>query len=643
MMNELREENDEESNKLLLDLFKTSYNFDENIIQKNERVEIGSVGLKLFQFSHCFLPMVSRRQLHRIFERKTNIIYNGRIVGREDENIRVKTGDMLEITLTGRELIVDSFEYEEVKILEENDEYCVIEKAAGMNSCVGSFFEYVFRLKCWNGKYHHSCCSLFSIDKAASGLIIIAKNKEVLNNLIAFGGGDRIGFKMWFSCVVCSSSLLSFPISCKNEVFVLQTSGELDFMESLSVKIISTVPTRSLGEAALVEIAVDWKGYIKGQNLELWSKQVSLDTKRVKNVLRKRGMMVIGHDGTGIKGKGLYLSWNKLTVGNTSFEILVPKKLTSFLEKEAYYYHLNQKKLLEQYEISSEIVLYNNQNSEVDGGIPFEYRIGKARFHNLEFNVNENVMIPRKSTEALVDYAVKSVKERTIALSDDRFKSLIACLDLGTGSGCLLLSLLSSLHELSSHSSSISSYSLYGQGIDVSEKALDVARTNSEKFNLTPYTSFAMGCFEEVRSWYPKKKFDSVSDDVLFDGYSLITCNPPYSANKERNRLSLSSKSYEPSLALFADESDSLKCYQAIVNSLVNYENLKKLDCCDPENFSPVLFKDNCLFVLEIGSGQMNRVLDIFSKLVPFWSFITVIKDYKNVNRGLVFRYQQVY
>jgi HemK-like putative methylase len=638
MTDETQEEKEEDCCKLLLDLLKTSSNIDENIVEKIVLVQNDSSGLKLFKFAHHCLPMISRRQLHRIFERKANVVYNGRLVGREDENLRVKTGDTVEITLTARQLIVDSSEYEELKVLQENYEYCVIEKPAGMNSFVGALFGYVFPLKCWNGEYYHSCCSLFSIDKAASGLIIIGKTRNVLNKLFSLTEENRINFQMGFSCVVCSSSLSLFR--SKDEAAVLQT--ELDTMERLSVKIISTVRTRSLGDAALIEVTVGWKIRINNDielNLDVWGKQVSHDTKRVKNVLKRHGMAVIGHEGTGIKGKGLYLSWNKLGIGNTLYEIPVPKKLTAFLEKEEYYYHLNKTKLLEKYEMPSENRVMEIQNSEPDNEIPFEYRIGKAKFHNLEFIVNENVMIPRKSSEALVTYAVKSMKDRMVSTSEG-CKSFVACLDLGTGSGCLLLSVLASLREEASTSSSLSSsYCVFGQGIDVSEEALDLAKMNAEKHNLSELTSFEKGSFEEIKCWYPKRQLDCFPDDIVFDGYDLVTCNPPYSATKERSRLSLVSKVYEPSLALFADESDSLKCYRSIVDSLMKYETLRKMDPCDLVNYGTALFNDNCLLVLEIGSGQMKRVLSMFSRLTPSWSFVSVVKDYKNVNRSLVFRY----
>lgn len=146
-------------------------------------------------------------------------------------------------------------------------------------------------------------------------------------------------------------------------------------------------------------------------------------------------------------------------------------------------------------------------------GIPFEYLIGKSEFFYHEFFVNRHVLIPRPETEYLVDMVVREFKNKV-----DRV------LDVGTGSGVILLSLLS--HGVGKT----------GVGVDISEHALDVAAVNAMRLNLQKKTTLL--------------KSDRL--DKVEGTFDLIISNPPYiKASSHRSLVHKNVDKYEPHEALY--------------------------------------------------------------------------------------------
>lgn len=161
---------------------------------------------------------------------------------------------------------------------------------------------------------------------------------------------------------------------------------------------------------------------------------------------------------------------------------------------------------------------------------PLQQITGKAYFMGLEFTVNEHVLIPRQDTEILVEEALKRAGEN------------VRILDLCTGSGCILLSLLYNKNKAE------------GIGFDISEEALEVARHNSRALHLTA---------EFVKSDLLEKA------EGTFD---LIVSNPPYIPAKEIEGLMEEVRDYEPRLALDGGE-DGLNFYRRIVAEAGAYLN----------------------------------------------------------------------
>lgn len=161
---------------------------------------------------------------------------------------------------------------------------------------------------------------------------------------------------------------------------------------------------------------------------------------------------------------------------------------------------------------------------------PTAYILGRKEFWSLEFLVSPSVLIPRPDSETIVRHALDLLPDR-----DGAYRVL----DLGTGSGCLLLAFL---HER---------LNATGLGIDVSSGALDIAKANASALGLSPRAQFARG------DW-------ASGLDARFD---LVLCNPPYIAETERAGLAPDVRDFEPESALFAGP-DGLAAYARVAEQL---------------------------------------------------------------------------
>ncbi len=208
---------------------------------------------------------------------------------------------------------------------------------------------------------------------------------------------------------------------------------------------------------------------------------------------------------------------------------------------------------------------------------PVSKIVGLRAFHGLDFIVTGDVLDPRADSETLVDAALELAPDaRTV-------------LDLGTGSGCLLLTLL---HRLPFAT---------GLGVDASQAALAIARQNAERLHLDEKARF-------IRSDWLEKV------DGTFD---LVVCNPPYIGERERHTLSDDVLLWDPQAALFADE-DGLAAYRRIAPTL-----------------GKALSETGTAF-FEIGSGQEEAVSRLFS--VCGFGDITFRRDIAGIRRCMIVR-----
>lgn len=168
---------------------------------------------------------------------------------------------------------------------------------------------------------------------------------------------------------------------------------------------------------------------------------------------------------------------------------------------------------------------------------PIQYIIGETEFYGLKFNVREGVLIPRPETEELVELIIKTVKEK-------RNNRQLSILDIGTGSGCIAVTLKKNLPHASV------------SALDVSETALDIARENA-RINNTDINFYRK---DILRENIPEK-------------WDIIVSNPPYITSSEMSEISENVVEYEPHEALFVPQSDPLLFYKKIADLGLNNLN----------------------------------------------------------------------
>ena len=210
--------------------------------------------------------------------------------------------------------------------------------------------------------------------------------------------------------------------------------------------------------------------------------------------------------------------------------------------------------------------------NRLEEGEPVQYIVGNVDFYGYNFDINKDCLIPRFETEQLV--------EKTINYINKLFDKKIDIVDLGTGSGCIAITLKKELD------SSVTA-------VDISNKALKVARNNANKNNVL---------------------IDFLEGDMLKPlnkKYDLIISNPPY-ISKDEEIMDIV-KNNEPHIALYADN-----------NGLYYYEQILK-------NASKYL-KDKYLIAFEIGSLQGERIKEM-AKLYLYRPYIKIEKDLQGLDR----------
>ena len=219
-------------------------------------------------------------------------------------------------------------------------------------------------------------------------------------------------------------------------------------------------------------------------------------------------------------------------------------------------------------------------------GKPISRIFGKREFYSREFYINKFTLDPRPESEFLVDIAIKLIKGIK--------KNNISILDLGTGSGCLIISIILEAQKKSNKT-------LSATGVDICEKSLEIAKKNKKKFYLENNVNFYKS------NWFSKIK----------NKFDIIISNPPYIKSDDIEGLQDQVKIYDPRLGLDGGL-NGLECYLMIQRDVEKYLN----------NFG--------FLCLEIGDDQNEDVNKIFNNdRLKFYNNYT---DYSNIIRNIVFQ-----
>ena len=208
---------------------------------------------------------------------------------------------------------------------------------------------------------------------------------------------------------------------------------------------------------------------------------------------------------------------------------------------------------------------------------PIAYLLNKKSFWNSEFDVNKNTLIPRPDTEIILEQILKFTKN----------KNYLNILDIGVGSGCILLSVLKERKNF------------YGTGIDISRKSLDICKMNAKKLLLDRRVKF----------------FKSDVDKFAIGKYDLIVSNPPYIKTSDLKYLESDVIKFEPKLALDGGL-DGLSVIRKVIKK------------------SSELLKKNGKFILEIGFDQKNKVIKLLNNKGFYIN--STVKDLANNDRCII-------
>ena len=258
----------------------------------------------------------------------------------------------------------------------------------------------------------------------------------------------------------------------------------------------------------------------------------------------------------------------KISTSRLDSELLLSKILDK--NREEILINLEQK-ICQKYFLKYKQLIQRRSQCE-----PIAYIVKEKEFWSKNFLVSSDTLIPRPETELIVEKLTKIFEEKKISI-----------LDIGTGTGCILISLLSELKNSK------------GIGIDISKKALRIAEKNSEQHGMKNKIKF----------------FHKSLDSKFYQKFDLIVSNPPYIKKSEIKNLKEDVRKFEPRIALDGGN-DGLDLIKKVIYK------------------SRYILKIKGLLALEIGNEQFNKVSKILKK--NNFKIEHIVKDYKDNIRGII-------
>lgn len=179
----------------------------------------------------------------------------------------------------------------------------------------------------------------------------------------------------------------------------------------------------------------------------------------------------------------------------------------------------------------SDLLKFNFAVKDLKKYKPIQYVLGSTEFYGLKFKLNSHVLIPRPETEELVDLIIKDTQKN----SENR---QISILDIGSGSGCIAISLKKNIPQA------------IVKALDISPEALILAADNTRE--------------NSVEIEFIQADILALPSDFIANFFDVIVSNPPYVCNSEKALMSKNVLDYEPHLALFVKDEDPLLFYKSI-------------------------------------------------------------------------------
>ena len=235
---------------------------------------------------------------------------------------------------------------------------------------------------------------------------------------------------------------------------------------------------------------------------------------------------------------------------NSSYQLDSELLMSKIFQKDRKFIILNSKKILSEEKFDQ----FYNLVKKRSKGEPIAYLLNKKDFWNYEFYIDKGILIPRPDSEIII--------EQILRITDH--KKNLRILDIGVGSGCLLLSVLKERKNF------------YGVGIDISKKCIDISNINASRLDISKRVKF----------------FKSDVDNFRFGKYDLIISNPPYIKKLDFNNLKKDVINFEPRLALYGGLDGTSEIRKVI-------------------NKSSELIKKNGKFILEIAYDQKNKIIKL--------------------------------
>ena len=265
------------------------------------------------------------------------------------------------------------------------------------------------------------------------------------------------------------------------------------------------------------------------------------------------------------------LKQKKIASSRLDSELLLSKVLSK--KREEILINLEQEICRNNLSMYKELIIRRSQNE------PIAYILEEKEFWSKNFFVNSDTLIPRPETELMVEKLVKIFNKKKISI-----------LDIGTGSGCILISLLSELTNSK------------GIGIDISKKALNIAKKNSKRHAMQNRV----------------KLLNKSLDNKFYQKFDLIVSNPPYIKSSEIKNLNEDIKKYEPRIALDGGN-DGLDLIRKVIYK------------------TKYILKVDGTLAIEIGNEQFKKVSETLIK--KSFKIEEIIKDYKDNVRCIISTY----